>query len=179
MPLKVREEKSQMILQTLYHMPLYKETKIILSYVNYQSEVITDDLLNRALLEGKHVFVPKVLGDNMEFYQITDLNDLTEGYRGIREPISGPEFLDKLSGFHSAKTDHPLMLMPGAVFDKKRHRIGYGKGFYDRYLDRLKAADTRVHTLALCYECQMLDKIPYEAHDVRPEMILTENKIYQ
>lgn len=176
---KEREEKSHIILQTLYQMPLYEEAKIILSYVNYQSEVKTDDILVRALSEGKHVFVPKVLGNTMEFYQITDIKDLSKGYHGIREPNNGTKFIEKLSGSQHTKINAPLMLIPGAVFDKERHRIGYGKGFYDRYLKGLRETGIQLYTLALCFECQMLDRIPYEVHDVRPEMILTENKLYQ
>lgn len=163
-----REEKSRQITETLVSMPLYGEADCILIYVNYQSEVNTTDLVNRALADGKQVFAPKVSGETMEFYQLTGMEDLQEGYKGIREPICGKMFNAE------TVTGQTLMLMPGAVFDEKCHRIGYGKGFYDRYLKRLLETGNSVQTLALCYECQVLSEIPFEKHDVRPQTILTE-----
>lgn len=180
MPPAVREEKSEKILQTLYSMRLYQEAEIILTYVDYLSEVMTTPLLGRALSEGRQVFVPKVLGEEMEFYQILSPKDLKEGYRGIKEPAIGAAFLEEMEADKTVrKADRILMLIPGVVFDKQRHRIGYGKAFYDRYMKRLELSRIRPHTLALCFECQMLECIPYEAHDVRPEMVLTEDKLYQ
>lgn len=171
MPAEAREEKSSRITEMLVSMPLYRESDVVLTYVNYRSEVNTTDLVNRVLADGKRVFAPKVSGETMEFYQLTGTGDLQEGYRGIREPVTGRIF--------DAETDtgHTLMLMPGAVFDEKCHRIGYGKGFYDRYLKRISEMGISVHTLALCYECQVLPEIPYEKHDIRPQMILTETRL--
>ena len=171
MPIEEREEKSSHILETLILMPLYKDSDTILIYVNRRSEVNTTDLVNKALADGKRVFAPKVSGETMEFYQITGMGDLQEGYKGIREPVSGRLF------DMNSDTGHTLMLMPGAVFDEKCRRIGYGKGFYDRYLERISETGISVHTLALCFECQVLPEIPAEKHDVRPQMILTENRL--
>ena len=171
MPMAGREEKSRRILETLVSLSLYKEANTILTYVNYQSEVNTTDLVNRALTDGKQVFAPRVSGETMEFYQMTEMKDLQKGYKGIREPVSGRLFDAE------ADTGHTLMLMPGAVFDEKCHRIGYGKGFYDRYLKCISETGIFVHTLALCFECQVLSEIPAEKHDVRPQMILTEKRL--
>ena len=170
MPIEEREEKSGQILEKLISMPLYKEADTILIYVNYQSEVNTTDLVNRNLTDGKRVFAPKVSGETMEFYQITGMGDLQAGYKGIREPVS--EWLFDAE----SDTGHTLMLMPGAVFDEKCRRIGYGKGFYDRYLKHISETGISVHTLALCFECQVLSEIPAEKHDVRPQMVLTEKR---
>lgn len=171
MPIEEREEKSRRITEMLISMPLYKESDALLIYVNYQSETETTDLVNRALADGKRVFAPKVFGETMEFYQMTGMDDLRKGYKGIREPVSGRIF--------DAETDtgHTLMLMPGAVFDENCHRIGYGKGFYDRYLKHISEKGISVHTLALCYECQVLPEIPFEEHDIRPQAILTEMRL--
>lgn len=171
MPIAEREEKSRRIMETLISMPLYREADTLLTYVNYQSEVNTTDLVNRALADGKRVFAPRVSGETMEFYQITGMGDLQTGYKGIREPVSG-----RLFGAE-ADTGHTLMLLPGAVFDEKCRRIGYGKGFYDRYLKCISETGIFVHTLALCFECQVLSEIPAEKHDVRPQMLLTEKRL--
>lgn len=173
MPLKVRKEKSRKIMETLFAMPFYRESDNILTYVNYQSEVDTTDLVNKAFADKKQVFAPKVSGETMEFYQLIGTDSLKEGYKGIREPVSGPVF--------GAETDtgHTLMLMPGAVFDENCCRIGYGKGFYDRYLNHMAETGILIYTLALCFECQVLPQIPSEIHDIRPQMILTERKLRQ
>lgn len=173
MPFTVREEKSRAIMKALFLMPLYLDSDTILTYVNYKSEVNTTDLVNKALADGKRVFAPRVSGETMEFYQLTEMKDLKEGYQGIREPSGGLAFETE------SDTGHTLMLMPGAVFDENCHRIGYGKGFYDKYLNRISESGIAVPTLALCFECQVLSEIPSETHDIRPQMILTEKKLRQ
>ena len=182
----------------------YRESEAILAYVSYKSEVDTTALIQQALKDGKYVFAPKVSGKEMEFWQISSLEDLREGYLGIREPVQSVSFPDWVKEqYRIANTDaitakaercvlegcKVMMWMPGAVFDRERHRIGYGGGFYDRYLNRLlqqseqsvSADQTRTQskrftliTAALAYSCQVLEQIPYEEHDVKSDMLITE-----
>lgn len=167
----------------------YCEAEAILAYVSYKSEVDTLMLIRQALADGKHVFAPRVTGNEMEFWQISSLEDLQEGYRGILEPEQSISFTDWISNHIGSKV---MMWMPGAAFDKERHRIGYGGGFYDRYLTRLLqqseqtafADQTRTQsggfiliTAALAYSCQVLEQIPYEEHDVKPDVLVTEQGI--
>lgn len=170
-----RNLKSMQILNTLYPLTIYQRSGIILTYVEYQSEVMTTPLIESALSENKQVFVPKVTGNDMEFYQINSLSELSEGYKGIREPES---FKTPFALKGSYDKTRILMLMPGAAFDKAHHRIGYGRGFYDRYLAHLSTSGLSVYTAALCYECQLLAQIPHDIHDIRPNMIITEERIY-
>lgn len=177
---------------------IYREAEIILAYASYRSEVDTLVLINRALTDGKDVFVPKVAGCEMEFWQIWSLDDLQSGYRGIPEPIrsiSLPERMRAEAGAGNgtdpaasgSKTCHAMMWMPGAVFDIERHRIGYGGGYYDRYLggffhkresgQNAGEGDFRLTTAALAYSCQVVGQVPHEKHDVRPELIFTEKGI--
>ncbi|MBQ6807341.1 MAG: 5-formyltetrahydrofolate cyclo-ligase [Lachnospiraceae bacterium] len=194
-----REEKSEIIRQKLYQMPVYQKADVILAYVDYQSEVITTPLIERALAEGKEVYCPTVQGEEMDFYRILGLNELREGYKGIWEPLPEPERKfepEKMAlGTDIADTENQiagmqqiLMLMPGAVFDKERHRIGYGKGFYDRYLNKVAEGNKKVVAskqmefpdiciIALAFSCQIVKEVPAEEHDIRPEMILTEEQI--
>ncbi len=171
-----REEKSNLIAQKLLSMECYRQADVLLAYVNYQSEVITTYLIDRALSEQKQVFVPKVTGMDMEFHRICDRTCLVEGYRGIREPSDGPVFAIEADQ-EGGQGREPLMLMPGSAFDAARRRIGYGKGFYDRYLHRLTQAGRKVCTAALCFECQVTGQIPSEEHDIRPDLIITEERI--
>ena len=163
----------------------YRDAEVILAYVSYKSEVDTTALIQQALADGKYVFAPKVSGSEMEFWQISSLEDLREGYRGILEPEQSISFTDWISKHIGSKV---MMWMPGAAFDRERHRIGYGGGFYDRYLNRLlqrleqtTSADQMrtqsgcfmLTTAALAYSCQVLEQIPYEEHDVKPDMLIT------
>lgn len=138
----------------------------ILAFVSYQSEIDTTELLQEALQKGKKVFVPRVEGENMEFYRIDSLDELVEGYRGIREPDgNGERYV-----YHQEAASGTLMLMPGTVFDRQRHRIGYGKGFYDRFL--ADKEELQLRTIGIGYQCQLLDEIPTEEWDLRPSQVI-------
>lgn len=182
------EDKAQydtVIRRIVTGMTEYREAEVILAYVNYKSEVETTFLIEQALADGKNVFAPKVAGREMEFWKVTSLEDLQEGYQGIREPVQSISFSEWM------KACKIMMLVPGAVFDRERHRIGYGGGFYDRYLNRLaenmdcatQMWDHIEHasfiTAALAYSCQVLEQIPHEEHDRKPDLIVTEKGIYR
>ncbi len=170
---------------------VYKEAQVILAYASYRSEVDTAVMIRHALADGKYVFAPKVAGTEMEFWQITSLEDLHKGYKGILEPeerISFPEWIERAIGVQQRLQYKVMMWMPGAVFDRKRHRIGYGKGFYDRYLGRFYGCDREeqiagsqteilLTTAALAYACQLMQELPCEPHDVRPDIVITEAEI--
>lgn len=175
------------IMKSLTALACYKEAETVLAYVNYRSEVETLSLLEQALSEKKAVFVPRVEGKEMEFYQITGLDQLASGYRGILEPVTDSALPDYLahkctvrqaSFVPAEKIPHILLCMPGTAFDRARRRIGYGGGFYDRYLEKLSRLkdQSRIHltTAALAYSCQVWDEIPTQPHDKRPDFLLTQ-----
>ena len=138
---------------------LYQKAKTIYGYLPYNQEVRTVPMLQRALRDGKRVAVPKVYGDEMKFIYLDDLTAVEKGYAGIPEPVAdGPVADDKTA----------LVLMPGLAFDPEGHRIGYGGGFYDKFL----AAEPSHPTLALCYEFQMLPKLETEAFDMPVDCVL-------
>lgn len=158
------EEKCHKICQKVVAHPFFLEADTIYCYVNFKSEVETRSIIEKAWTMNKKVAVPKVEGDEMSFYYISSFADLNEGYRGIMEPNSRLQ----------AQDEHVLIILPGAAFDKIHNRIGYGKGYYDKYLNAHKAH----HTLALAFECQMVDNIAAEPFDICPEIIITEENIY-
>lgn len=177
------------IRQCVLSHPVYLEAQAILAYASCRSEVDTMMLIVSALSDGKRVFVPKVSGNEMEFRRIMSLSDLQDGYRGIPEPVQGTSFPEWIM-HECGNTDNNeaaeyenykiMMWMPGAVFDTKKHRIGYGGGFYDRYLVRILDYHAKVHitTAALAYSCQVLMRIPSEEHDISPDMVITEQGIF-
>lgn len=182
-----RARYDSLIRETILNMAKYREADVILAYASYRSEVDTIGLIGQALADGKYVFLPKVSGNEMEFWRITAIEDLRKGYRGIPEPEESVSFPEWLAEQSNAGEIHIMMWIPGAVFDKERHRIGYGKGFYDRYLSRImhliekeysrSGAELHMTTAALAYSCQVLEEIPCEPHDMRPDIVITEKGI--
>lgn len=137
----------------------YQDAKTIYGYLPYNQEVRTVPMLEQALKDGKRVAVPKCYGDEMKFIYLDDLTQVAPGYAGIPEPIAdGPVAEDKTA----------LVLMPGLAFDRQGHRIGYGGGFYDKFL----AAEPDHPTLALCYDFQMLAHLETESHDIPVDYVL-------
>ncbi len=152
----------------LGHQWFYR-SEYFLCYVNYGSEISTRDILTEALKAGKKVYVPKVLADKepeMAFFRIDALEDLITGYKGIPEPAGDTE----IYSYTPDRAEQSLMLMPGVAFDPFRNRLGYGKGFYDRFL--ADKAKLQLRTIAAGYRCQLLDELPAGPMDIRPCQII-------
>ena len=137
----------------------YKQAKTIYGYLPYNQEVRTTAMLQQALDDGKRVAVPKCYGDEMRFIYLDDLSKVEKGYCNIPEPIADEPIADDPTA---------LVLMPGLAFDPQGHRMGYGGGFYDKFL----AAEPDHPTLALCYDFQMMEHLETEAHDIPVDTVL-------
>ena len=141
------------------HTPAYRDAKTIYGYMPYNQEVRTVPMLERALRDGKKVAVPKVYGDTMKFIYLEDLTLVAKSDMGIPEPIAdGPVAEDPTA----------LVLMPGLAFDEAGHRIGYGGGFYDKFL----MAEPDHPTVALSYEFQMFAHLDTEEFDIPVDLVL-------
>ena len=137
----------------------YKNAKTIYGYLPYNQEVRTVPMLEQALKDGKRVAVPKCYGDEMRFIYMDDLSLVENGYANIPEPIADdPVAEDKTA----------LVLTPGMAFTKNGDRMGYGGGFYDKFL----AAEPDHPTLALCYDFQMVESLPTEEYDIPVDCVL-------
>ena len=165
--------RSEKIVKNLTDYPCYREAQALLTYVSFRSEVDTLSLIEQAFADGKAVFAPRVAGREMDFFRIEGLCDLAEGYQSILEPKS------HITEVYASSVGKAVMCMPGAAFDRAHHRIGYGGGYYDRYLSKLsrQAKDT-ICTAALAYDCQILREIPWDSHDICPGWIFTETEIF-
>ena len=137
----------------------YQDAKTIYGYLPYNQEVRTVPMLEQAIRDGKRVAVPKVYGDTMRFLYIEDFSQVTKGYAGIPEPIADEPI---------AEDPTALVLMPGLAFTETGDRMGYGGGFYDRFLEQ----EPNHPTLALCYAFQMVDSLPTEEHDIPVDTVL-------
>lgn len=158
------EMQSRLIIDRLKKSDIYKASENVFLYISYNREVDTYMLLSQCFMDGKKVYAPKVLSKiDMEFYCIQDEHDLVSGYMGIMEPSDSCE---------KANTRDGLFIMPGLAFDYDFHRIGYGGGFYDRYL----SIDNTFIKAALAFDFQLLESIPYEEHDLKPDYIVTQTQ---
>lgn len=163
-----RMEFSKTITETVLELDEVSCARNILCFAGYKSEVQTMELMKELLRNGKNVYVPRVNGDEMDFYRIDSLSDLTEGYKGIPEPAETCKDI-----YEVTVPEDTVMFMPGAVFAKDGSRIGYGKGFYDRYLAKYDI----MKRIALCFSIQLLENIPSDAHDKKASVIVTEKGI--
>lgn len=157
-------QKSRIITKMVFELQEYVDANTIFCYVAFRNEVDTKELIEDAWKRGKCVAVPRVEGKVMNFYQIDSWDDVRLGTMKIEEPISSCKKVDSRTGF---------MLMPGVAFDVKRHRVGYGGGYYDKFL----ATGHDICTVAIAFENQMFENLPTEEHDLKPYMIITENRI--
>ena len=153
------DRRSAILAEKFLQSDAYKAARTVYGYLPYNQEVRTVPILEQALRDGKQVAVPKVFGDTMRFILLPDLSRVAAGYAGIPEPVDdGPEAADP----------HALVLMPGLAFDREGHRIGYGGGFYDRFL----AEEPEHPTVALCYSFQLFPHLDVEAFDVPVDLVL-------
>lgn len=168
-----RLNKSMNIINNLKRLEAFVKAEVILMYASLQDEVETLCLLDELLKEGvKPVYCPVTYGEEMEFYRILSMEDLKEGHFHVLEPVTSDETLLKPEG----GVDY-CMLMPGLMFDKKGNRLGYGKGYYDKYLARMPET-VNMTTIALSYEALIKDEIPAEETDWKADYVVTENRVY-
>lgn len=172
LPINECEEKSNIIMQNVLSLLSVQKAEYVLCYASYKSEVQTDILIKELLKEGKKVYLPRVCGEKMDFYRIRSLIDLTEGYKGIPEPEAActERFTRTMWEKDKARV---VMLLPGVAFSESGARIGYGKGYYDRYLSHIPCMER----ISLCYELQMVEAIPADTYDIPMTIIVTEEKI--
>ena len=153
---------SLIITERVTALPAFKNASQILVYADYNHEVVTEYLIKEAWKAGKEVAVPKVVEKDMVFYKLTDFSQLEPGYFGIPEPASG----------EIVEWPEALMIMPGVAFDRENHRVGYGGGFYDRYLEK----HPQLERVAVAFSFQMLPEVPTEPTDICPQIVVTEEE---
>ena len=157
-------EASAHICQSIQELDLYKKAEDICLYMPIRNEVELDVLREFSWADGKRTWLPKVRDEQMDFCLFGPQSSLREGAYGILEPEESEVLVPR---------DTTLVIMPGAVFSEARDRIGYGGGYYDRYLSE----HVLCHTLAVCYELQIVEDLPTEEHDIRPDAVISERRI--
>lgn len=165
-----RERGALLLTERILGHQWFYRSEILLGFASYGSEIETSELLEETVRMGKKLFLPKVTNvsheQEMRFYRVTDLSDLSVGFRGIPEPAGDTEEYC----YHPSEAERTLLLMPGVAFDGFRNRLGYGKGFYDRFLADKEALQLR--TIAVGFQCQMVEEIPVREGDIRPYQVI-------
>ena len=165
-----RLARSRRVWERVAALSCYQHARVVLGYMAFDHEVLTDGLMQQAMASGKQLVLPMVLGDrqDMALYVIEDLGcDVAPGYRGILEPqpqrtrAVAPETLE-------------LALIPGIAFDLRGGRLGFGTGFYDRLLSRLPQG---IPTVGLAFDFQVIPRLPLQPHDMLLDAIATEKRI--
>ncbi|MFV0401393.1 MAG: 5-formyltetrahydrofolate cyclo-ligase [Oscillospiraceae bacterium] len=166
-----RDVKNGRILRFIQSMPAYQDCKLLLCFVSTPQEVDTRALIEAALAEGKRVAVPYCIDGTreMEFYEIESLSELQPRTFGVLEP--DPASHKKVTSFRDA-----LCILPGLSFDRFGYRLGYGGGYYDRFLSHKFAGSGGV-TAGICFRDCMRSHIVHGRYDVPADYIVTENGV--
>ena len=165
---EVKEAMDDKIYNKLITSDLYIKAKNIFIYLSFGSEIQTNNIITKALRDGKEVYIPKVYKKNklMKAVRLKSFDDLKENSMGILEPIDDSNYIDK--------REIDLILVPGVVFDLNGNRIGYGGGYYDRYLQDIKEIRNKV---VLAYDLQIVDSINPDIHDIAFDYIITNTRL--
>ena len=156
--------KSEKIENKLFNLEHFKKSKTIMFFVSFNSEVNTHNMIEKSF-QNKTVVVPKVVQHEIEPSVIIDFDNLIPaGKFWILEPIEAMKIAYK---------NIDLVLVPGIAFDREGHRIGYGFGYYDKFLKKVPKAVK----IGLCFDFQVVDKIPHEEHDVPVDFIVTDKQV--
>jgi len=158
------------ILKTVTKLKEYTDCSCIAIYYSFKNEIDTLGIIEHALLNKKKVLLPKITDNKMNFYKINALSECAPGTMSIPEPVSTlPERV--------FDAPHTLLFMPGIVFNKNFQRIGFGGGYYDRFLKENRHQFKKI--IALAYTFQVIEEeLPVEPFDICPDMILTPERIY-
>ncbi len=164
-----RQQYDSALLAEFLSLQEYEACESLFAYVSFGTEPDTHLLINIALQVGKKVFVPRVEGPEMEFYRIPALEGFEISSFGISEPQ--PEKAIRYQG----KESKQLMLMPGLAFDQRGGRIGFGAGYFDKYL--VKHPPEQFCKVALAYDFQLFESLNTEQHDIGTDIIVTPTRI--
>ncbi|MDR2531369.1 MAG: 5-formyltetrahydrofolate cyclo-ligase [Oscillospiraceae bacterium] len=160
-------QKDRLVLENLLSLNEFKKADLVLTYISAESEIDTREFINKCFELGKRVAVPKIAVHKMMFYEIINLDNTIKGKFGIPEPLIIHE-ADSAHLNEQINNNNTFCVVPALACDKRGYRLGYGGGYYDRFL-----AEYIGYSAALCYFDNIIG-IPVEAHDCAVDMIITE-----
>lgn len=153
---------SERVLKNLFVQNELVSSSCIGLYMATQGEIDVGGTISFAKRLGKEIGLPRIVENKIKFYRFEGFDQLKKGRFGILEPIGGRECKPE------------LLVVPGVAFDLNKHRLGFGKGYYDEYLSK-----HRVFSIGVCYEWQLLDNVPKEKHDMQMDKIIAEDWVIE
>lgn len=188
----VRQEKNKLILGNFVSVPIVQAAKVIMVYLDFRGEVETSGILQWGWDACKVMTAPVTLKQERKLVPVVihTFDELRIGAYGIREPIAEDQDFDDRSEWEGMETgissgkktaesglsveSLDLVLVPGVAFDRRGGRLGYGGGYYDRFLPRLRSGTI---TIGLAYDLQLVEQVPTETHDVPLDLLVTETGV--
>ena len=163
-----RVEFTKKISRQLFDLNEWKKARVIGITISIPPEVPTLHIIEQAWREGKEVAIPKCNPENktMQFKKITSFDQLESVYSGLLEPVD--------SAVKVKPEEIQLLIVPGLAFTKDGYRLGFGGGYYDRFLSGYKRS-----TVSLAFDCQLIDEVPTELHDIPVDKVVTMDKVYR
>lgn len=155
-----KEKLDNLIKNNLLKNEVILKSQNILVYLSKEYEVDTYKIIEELFKINKNIYAPRVIDNTMEFYKLENLDNIKLGKYNIYEPTSNIKFKNNVSS---------CMIVPGLLFDKSNNRLGYGGGYYDKYLSNLD-----IYKIGICYSCFLINKIDTENHDIKMDLVITE-----
>ena len=154
-----KKELSTVIVNKIIDLDIYKESRVVALYNSLPNEVDTKDLINKSL--DKIVLLPKIINNEMVFIEIDSNTKYEKSSIGVLEP---------LGTIYNGPID--IIIVPGVAFDRKLNRLGFGKGYYDRYL-----SNKEIYKVGICFSGQLIDTLPTDNHDIKMDLVITEKEL--
>lgn len=167
-PLEI-QNLSEKVISRVIESDIYKNSKNIFTFVSFKSEVFTHNFIKNSILNGKKIFIPHIIDKTMHPVELKDFKDLEIGFYNI---LSMPE--DKIKISKGDEID--LVIVPGLIFGKNMYRIGYGGGYYDKFLSNKEIS---AYKLGICYDFQVIDEIQNDIYDIPVDKIITDKRIIE
>jgi 5-formyltetrahydrofolate cyclo-ligase len=169
LPIRDRKKRSKIIAEKFFGTAYYNNSNNILIFYPFRSEVDVTIIIRHALKNKKNIILPRIHDQELKLFYVDNLKkQLERGAYGIMEPTPSLCSPAKIS-------DIDLVVVPGISFDKNLNRLGYGGGYYDKLLLHIPEG---VKKIALCFDIQVVDSIPVSEHDIKVDILITDNKIY-
>lgn len=160
--IKNKDVLSKKITANLIKLDIYNKASVIALYNSLPDEVDTSYIINK-YLDKKTILLPRIIDNKIEFIKINKDSEYNKSKLGVLEPIG--------EVYHG---NIDLIIVPGVAFDKKLNRLGFGMGYYDRYLE-----NKDIYKIGLAYGKQIVNLLPYDKFDIKMNMVITENKVYK
>ncbi len=165
------EKQSKKIMENLIKVPAFLESKVVMIYLSFQNEVDTNEIIDWCFKQGKEVVIPYCVVGTREIIPCkldTERKGLVKSKYGIWEPSKDSRIPVDIENIDT-------IIVPGVGFDKDCNRLGFGGGYYDRFLIK---RNKKSPAIAICYENQIVESVPTDNYDIPMDMVVTENRIF-